>query len=224
VAKKLLHYGLQRSGTNFLASCLEGMYKVHILNHKADRNDPLNKHFRLYNEKGKIPEIKYANKLFFNNFDSFEKNLSKKPDYYIIISKNPYSWLVSYRKWGKKCHWPEVDHHYIEEYNLFYNKWLDFSQQTDKIFFVRYIDLLTDREIQLRMLGDYLGVKQKLFSFLLPYLISKVPQSKTFTDDKRDYYIHKRYLNLLSKDEIEVINSILDNELIEKLGYEFCDI
>ena len=100
--KTLLHYGLQRSGTNFLESLLKKNFKVSIPNLRKEREHPLQKHFRLYDDKTKIPEPKYYNKITYKNFKEFEKSLdlSKEIQGIIIISKDPYSWLLSYEKWA----------------------------------------------------------------------------------------------------------------------------
>lgn len=134
---KLLHYGLQRSGTNFLESLLAKKYHIEILNSniqgiRPDRSSPLHKHFRLYDEKDIVPEPKFTNELKINSLDAFEQLLEVVPDYYLIISKDPYSWFLSYSAWAKRSNWPEVPYHYILEYNLFYGKWLEFSRQTKK--------------------------------------------------------------------------------------------
>ena len=89
--KTLLHYGLQRSGTNFLESLLKKNFKVSIPNLRKEREHPLQKHFRLYDDKTKIPEPKYYNKITYENFKEFEKSLdlSKEIQGIIIISKDP---------------------------------------------------------------------------------------------------------------------------------------
>jgi hypothetical protein len=152
IRKNLLHYGLQRSGTNFLETLLKKKYRVRFLNSNTDRSSPLQKHFRLYDNKEVIPEPQYRNNIKVKNFDEFERLLETLPDYYVVISKDPYSWFLSYSNWAKKCNWPTVAHHYIKEYNLFYGKWLEFSGQTDKIVFVRYIDLLQNTDLELERL------------------------------------------------------------------------
>ena len=55
---------------------------------------------------------------------------------------------------------------YIEEYNLFLNKWREFKNQTHKIIFVRYIDLLEKPEEILTQIQAKFELKKKL-SFLI---------------------------------------------------------
>jgi len=217
---KLLHYGLQRSGTNFLESLLRKKYRVRFLNSDRDRSSPLQKHFRLYDDKKIIPEPQYLNELTIPDFAHFEGLLETRPDYYIVISKDPYSWLLSYNNWARKCNWPAVPHHYIEEYNLFYGKWLEFSRQTRKIVFVRYIDLLQDAESELNRLESLMGLSKGFFYKFRSNVIGKVSQTGKFSTDRRDYYLDEKYLERYDAGELKKVNSLLDRETISGLGYE----
>ena len=117
---------MQRSGTNCLETLLQKNYRVHFLNSNRDRSSPLQKHGRIYDDKNIMPEPQYQNDIYVDKFDQFEILFDVIPEYYIIVSKDPYSWCLSYLNWAGKCGWPDVDHHYIEEYNLFYGKYLRF--------------------------------------------------------------------------------------------------
>ena len=218
---KILHYGLQRSGTNFLETILKKKYRVKFLNSNQDRSSPLQKHFRLYDDKEKIPEDQYKNNLKIPDFYTFESLLRVVPDYYLVISKDPYSWLLSYKQWAKKCNWPNVNYHYIEEYNLFYGKWLEFSEQTNRILFVRYIDLLKAPADELNRLESKIGLEKRLLS-QLPFsnLVSKVNQSSKFSNSRRDYYLQQKYLEYYSQEELQDINFLLDDKVVSLLGYE----
>ena len=162
----LLHYGLQRSGTNFLETLLKTNYRVRFLNIVDDRNSPLHKHCRLYSSREMIPESQYENKIGIETFNQFQELLKVKPDYILIVSKDPYSWYLSYKNWAQKCHWPNVDHHYIEEYNLFYRLFMNISSQSDTFIFIKYIDLIRDPSTSLRDLEEKMNLKN---SFQLPY-------------------------------------------------------
>lgn len=217
--KKLLQYGLQRSGTNFLEHLLKKKYKVKILNNNRDRTHPLQKHFRLYDEKDLIPEPQYKNEIYISNFKELEFHIGKIPDFYLIISKDPFSWLLSYRKWAKKCKWPEVNHHYVVEYNLFYGKWLEFANQTDRVLFVRYHDLIKNANEEMSRLELKMRLEKKLFLSNFSNSIAKVPQSSRFTKKKIDYYRNEKFYEIFSKKEIIKVNSIIDQEVVERLGY-----
>lgn len=217
---KLLHYGLQRSGSNYLETLLKKNYSVRFLNNNRDRSSPLQKHFRLYDEKHIIPEPQYRNTIKIEDFSQFENLFKVKPDYYLVISKDPYSWYLSYQNYAHRCDWPAVNHHYIEEYNMFYQKFLEFSLQTDKLIFIRYIDLLKDSNSTLLSLEKKMGLKKRLFSRFVYRKANKVKVSSRFTDEKRAYYIEQKYLNEYSNKDLEILNSHLDLQVTTLLGYE----
>jgi hypothetical protein len=217
---KLILYGLQRSGTNYLEAQLKKNFKVTFLNNKKDRNSPLHKHFRLYDNKDAIPEPRYNNSFFFQDFISFECQLPISPDYYLIISKDPYSWLRSYEKWAKLCNWQSPTHHYIVEYNLFYRKWIEFSYQTNKIDFIRYIDLLADPVNVLDQLRISKELKRKTLTLFLPKNPLRVPQSRKFTPQNFRYYKNEEYLYTYSDEELQKIDDLVDFQVFSFLGYE----
>jgi hypothetical protein len=222
---KLLHYGLQRSGTNFLESLLAKKYRVQFLNSningiRPDRSSPLHKHFRLYDEKDIVPEPKFRNELKIDRFIDFEKLLEIVPDYYLIISKDPYSWYLSYNDWARRSKWEPVPYHYILEYNLFYAKWLEFSQQTKKILFVRYIDLLRSPDEELNRLELEMHLRKKFLYMLRSNVVFKVPQSGEFSIDRRSYYISEQYLQSFTKEDLKEINDLIDPRVITLLGYQ----
>lgn len=216
----LLHYGLQRSGTNFLESLVKKNFQVKFLNSIEDRGSPLVKHFRLYDEKDIVPSAEYRNSIMVESLKSFERLLETVPDFYFIISKDPYSWFISYNNWAKKCNWPNAGHHYVVEYNLFYKKWLDFARETDRIIFIRYIDLMEDTERELDRLSQMAGLKRRFIGRFFRDGVGKVAQSTRFTDDRRSYYRDKLYLEKYSEEELREINSQIDINVLSLLGYE----
>jgi hypothetical protein len=222
---KLLHYGLQRSGTNILEALLTKKYNVQILNSningiRPDRSSPLHKHFRLYDEKDIVPEPQFHNDYIIASFKDFEQLLEVIPDYYLIISKDPYSWLMSYTSWAKKCNWLQVPYHYIVEYNLFYGKWLEFSRQTERILFVKYVDLLRDTDKELQRLESIMHLKKKFLYSLRSNMVNKVPQSREFSFDRRSYYLSEQYMHDFTKEELRKVNDIIDPDVIAGLGYQ----
>ncbi len=217
----LLHYGLQRSGTNFLAALLEKKYRVRIRNRAVqDRSSPMHKHVRLYEDKDLIPEPLYKNDIRVHSIRDLERRLDVVPAYYLVISKDPYSWFLSYARWAKRCNWPQAAHHYIQEYNLFYGKWLELSRETDRIMFVRYADLLRDARAALARLQARTGMRPKWLARLLPNAIAKVDQSGEFSREQRDAYLAERYLDEFSEPAIRELNALLDAQVAASLGYE----
>jgi len=219
--KKILHFGLNRSGTNYLKQLLERHFNVRFMNSEGERDHPLHKHFRLYDNKELIGRPNFMNDLVFASFESFESSVftREKPDLYVIISKDPYSWQLSYDKWGKKNGWPDSPHPFILEYNAFYGKWLKFAGQTDRIAFVRYIDLLEHPKRELKMLRNRFSLDQTK-NFKKGVRIRKVPMSHRFTSKKARYYTRRLYLDEFTPEELDQLNTHLDHEVARQLGYK----
>lgn len=215
--KKILLYGLQRSGTNYLETLMQLNYPNCTFINSEVRNNIMHKHFRLYNNKQIIPEPQFDNDAIFENFEAFEQALSQKnkPDLYLVMSKDPYSWFTSYMGWSKKNNWPNRGYHYIEEYNLFYGKWMEFQAQTTKVIFVQYHDLLVDPLPQINAIAKQLQLpmKDKIRT------TNKVYASRKFTTDKKDAFLNKSYLSKINAGDFEQINNLLNSALLGKMGY-----
>lgn len=222
--KNLLHYGLQRSGTNFMETLLLKNFKLEFHNSNLDRSHPIQKHFRLYDEKHLIPDSQYDNNLKFKNFNNFLDTLELNTpiDGVIVVSKDPYSWLTSYKKWGVNCNWTEVGHHYGQEYDLFYKKWLEFSKQDERILFVKYLDLLTNAREELERIESRFKLSRRLMSQLrgIQSNLKKVSHSKAFTANRMDFYLKKEYLKDYTPDELDALNGCISDEVLLGLGYE----
>lgn len=215
-----LLYGLQRSGTTYLQTLMEKNYpEVDFINHEFRKN-PAHKHFRLYDNKTYIPEPNYMNSVYLKSMQEFENLLEKQPDVYIVISKDPYSWYLSYLKWAKKHNWNTPEYHYIEEWNLFYGKWLEFSKQTDNILFIKYIDLLADPEKELCRIALTLNIPP-VTKIISP---EKVNSSKRFTASSAKYYLDREYLKAFSEEELITLQNLVDKNVMEELGYEYKNI
>ncbi len=180
----------------------------------------MQKHFRLYAEKHVVPEPRYRNDVMVRDFEHFEQLLDATPDFYVVVSKDPYSWLLSYSDWAKACDWPEPSHNYLDEYGLFYRKWLEFSEQSQRIVFVRYPDLLQNPRRELARLQATMSLPRRLLSRLRSNLVRKVPQSSRFSKGRRDYYLQEGFLDRYRSGELETMNRLMDIETVSRLGYE----
>lgn len=218
-AKNILHYGLNRSGTNYLKEILSKHFDLNFLNND-ERSGPLHKHFRLYDNKKLIGRPNFYNDKLFRSFQQFEQEALQgvRLDLVVVISKDPYSWHLSYTKWGKKNGWPPSPHPYIKEYNEFYRKWLQFSEESSRVLMVKYIDLLSDPADFLEKTGQRfdLPLIQEIKTRIR---IKKVPVSRRFTPKREEYYLNGKYLEEFSPPELEELNNNIDHELIKKLGY-----
>jgi len=208
-------YGLQRSGTNYFESLMRLNYPdVKFLNGE-ERNHITHKHFRLYAEKKIIPEEQFANTLSAPEFSDFCRQLPVVPDVFIIISKDPINWFVSYKKWSIKNNWPAVSHHYIQEYNLFYGMWKRYAEQSNTILFIRYDDLLRSPAEQLARVAAMLGYPE-LKSIRSS---NKVYASRRFTPARREEHLKGSHARQITENDRSVIVSGSDEALNTFLGY-----
>ncbi len=221
--RNILHYGLQRSGTNFLETLLNKNFKVKIV-FDSERHHPLHKHFRLYDNKKHIPEPKFINDMHFDSFDAFHTALGigDQMDGIIVVSKDPYSWFLSYSNWARKCEWELPNYHYIEEYNGFYGKWNEFRKENPKIHFVRYIDLLINPKMEMEIIQEKFELELKSIRKMrgLKTQFGKISMSRSFSSDRLKFYTEKQYLKKLDKQSFEAINERLDKSLMQDLGYD----
>ena len=225
--KYLLHYGIQRSSTNYLEELVIRNYRVRFLNDDTFRDHPLHKHFRLYDNKKIIADTAFSNDLHFKDFSGFTgaMELSDEPAGILVISKDPYSWLISYRRWAKKFNWSAVDFHYIEEYNLFYGKWMQFAREDPRILFIRYDELLEDPRKVLKIIEEQFGLELKRVRKLAGRKVnlSKVARSRRFNRDRRIYYLQKGYLSEFDEASLKEVNMLLDQDLMGFMGYPVID-
>jgi len=226
--KNLLVYGLQRSGTTYLEKLLTlNFRKLALKNNAYVRSLPLHKHFRLYDEKYLVPEPKYLNNFHYSSFSDFDAHVKRiaklEESGYIVITKEPYSWYISYCRLAKKTGWKTymkkwINNHYVLEYNLFCRKWLDFQNEApDKVLLIRYEDLLNDFDKVLDGIRDNFGLTkaQEFYNNL-----DKVPMSKKFSLKRRNYYKEGRFTDQFNDDELLVLSENLDQSVVEELGYK----
>lgn len=228
--KNILLIGLQRSGTNFLETLIkDNITGFNFVNNVDHRSLPLHKHFRLYDEKIFIPESKYLNNFKYPNFHSFNthvKQLLNKEEeeiLYLVNTKEPYSWYISYNNLGKRMKWPTWDKkwlnaHYMIDYNLFYAKWLSFMEESDgKVMIVRYEDVLNDAASILQFLAQSWKLENKKEQIHLP---DKVGMSKKFDKKRKSFYQSQSFMKELNSDQIMALSAHLDKDVISKLGYK----
>lgn len=223
----LMVYGLQRSATNYLEQLVNRNFKIEQKNNGFARSLPVHKHFRLYDDMSFAPEPKYLNNFHHPSFASFDedvKRLTGSEDLaYLVISKEPYSWYLSYYNEAKRNKWPYcvkngVNSHFMVDYSLFYGKWLGFKDEApNKVYMLRYEDLLTELEDTLERIRSHFGFEKLHAEYENP---SKVPMSKKFTDEKKEYYQKRKYLDRFGEEELWLLRENLDKEVVKKLGYE----
>lgn len=215
-ARRILMYGLQRSGTNYFEALMHLNYPDALFLNGELRSGITHKHFRLYPDKNIIPEPQFANTLILPDLASFEKQLPfAAPDLYVVISKDPIGWFTSYQRWSKKNNWPKVSHHYIEEYNLFYGMWMQYAASGGHILFIQYDTLLRTPDVVLKMVAEQLGypVRKAITN------TKKVYASKRFTQKKKQEILGGAYRQSLSEEMVQEIKQKVDPSVLSFLGY-----
>jgi hypothetical protein len=222
-----LLYGLQRTGSNYTQHVIQKNFRnIRFFTHPS-RCLPTHKHFRLYDEKSAIPDARFYNAFTYSKFEDFKQHVGKisggEISIYIVCLKDPYSWYLSYKKHARKnkitYFKKSLNSHYIIDYNLFYRKWLDFSNDApDEVLLLKYEDLIEDLEGSLKGIGEKFNLERSSDKLVNP---DKVPMSRLFTEAKSAFYKEKKYLDLISEQEKDVIQHLLDPELMSSLNYQF---
>lgn len=222
-----LLYGMQRTGSNYVQQVLLQNFKdIRFYNNDFARCLPTHKHFRLYDEKYIIPDVRFYNSFTYESFKDFKKHAEelagREIKLFVVCIKDPYSWYVSYKKHAKKNKYVfirnSVNSHYIIDYNLFYRKWFEFSKEApDEVLLIKYEDFLEDLEASLQKVGEKIKLERFAETVVNP---GKVPMSRNFTSDRAAYYKNNKYLNLITDREKAVIPHLLDQELLSALNYQ----
>lgn len=222
-----LLYGLQRSGSNYaMQILLRNFRNIRFYNHASARCLPTHKHFRLYDEKVIIPDARFYNSFTYSSFKEFKKHAGevagREIGIFIVCIKDPFSWYLSYMKHAKKNKFTyfkrSLNSHYLIDYNLFYRKWLDFSMEApQQVLLLKYEDLIEDLEVSLQKIGEQFHFERSGNSTVNP---AKVHMSRVFTEARSSFYKEKKYLDLLTDREKDIIKHLLDRELINSLNYQ----
>lgn len=222
-----LLYGIQRSGSNYILQLLLRNFRnIRFYNQEISRCLPAHKHFRLYDEKSAIPDVRFFNTFTYSSFKDFKQHVEqiveKEIDTFLVCIKDPYSWYLSYKKHARKNKVTylkkSLNSHYLIDYNLFYRKWLDFSMEAPgEVMIVRYEDLIEDLEDTIKRVGEKFNLERSSHEIVNP---AKVPMSKEFTQERSSFYKDKKYLKLISEQERSIIKHLLDPALISKLNYQ----
>jgi hypothetical protein len=230
-AKSAILYGMQRTGSNYIQQVLLQNYEnIRFFNSGFARCLPTHKHFRLYDEKVIIPDVRYYNSFTYRGFAAFKEHVEQvagqQIDLFVVCIKDPYSWYISYKKHARKNKYTyfrkALNSHYIIDYNLFYRNWFDFSREApDKVMLLRYEDFLGDLDGKLQEIAGHYGLERAAGSSVNP---DKVPMSKRFTAERASYYRNSKYLDLISERELSIIQHLLDPEVFHELGYEIVKV
>jgi hypothetical protein len=209
-------YGLQRSGTNVIKTFLMQTYNIRF-NNTGDRGEIGHKHFRIYDDKTKIPtciQQQYGNNIIINKNDDLIKLLKEDVNNVkiVVVIKDIFSWLISIEKWGEKCKWsPFIKDEFLNEYKLYTEKWYQLSKENPNICIIHYdeyINFIKNKNTDFITKLNYFFNKNITISDIKE--IKKVDCSTTFTNDSIDYYYYKRYMDNYTTNEIKTINTFLE--------------
>ena len=148
----IAHHGIQRSGTNYLLSCLDAL-NVKVVN-RLDPvgRHPAHKHFRWYGDKRFIPDFlskKYSNSLHaitceeLNYLARFPKNTK-----HIVIRKSVPGAICSLMNFGIRKKWFENKEDalgnyqvLLNDYTHYYQFWLRLAEISDQVCVVDYEEI-----------------------------------------------------------------------------------
>ena len=225
--RAVLLYGLQRTGSNYTRQLLlQNFQHLCFCNQGYSRCLPTHKHFRLYDEKSAIPDVRFYNNFRYSSFQDFREHAGEIAgrgiNIFIIVVKDPYSWYLSYKRHARKNKYPyfkgSLNAHYLIDYNLFYRKWLDFSMEApEEVILLRYEDLIEDLDASLGRICEKFSLQRSSGALENP---SKVNMNREFTRARSAYYKEKKYLELISERDRHVMQHLLDPELISGLNYQ----
>jgi hypothetical protein len=221
--------GLQRSGTNYLKSLIDKNIIVNAFSHSVLNDGTLEEFdYTLISDYLKNDCVgKRPFDLWKHNINTLNSTLIQEYniDGFILIIKNPYSWIESivYRKtidivitYGDKYNLLENGElsisNLINLYKDFYSNWLNAGA-----FLIKYEDLLLYKEFFLIEFAKKFNLSLKLNK--IEDINFFVEQSSNF-----DYSLIDKYINVdlsyLNKIQIDTINRELGNDFFNKIGYK----
>lgn len=221
--KNILLKGLQRSGTNYFKQIIDKNINVNLFY----TNLSTESHYQNIPKYLKNVETgDYIFDLWKHNLTPLDSVLIEeyKIDGFVLIIKNPYSWIESivYR-----THIDLVET-YNERYNVFedglfridnlsklykelYENWLN------KAYLIKYEDLLLNKK---KVLIDFANeFNLKLKHEKIENISEKVAASHQFNDSFIKKYINVE-LSHLSIEQICLINETIGEDFFNKIGYE----
>ena len=130
-------FGLERSGTNFIEQYLAINFQVRL------KPNPQHKHFRIFNNKNLIFPACFKNSHIINSVFDLDKllNDASHTNRYIVIYKNPFSWLPSIERFycASKAT-PAARKNFLDQYIAYRKKWQ--SIRNARVLLINYEELI----------------------------------------------------------------------------------
>jgi hypothetical protein len=160
---------------------------------------------------------------------------------YLLMAKDPYSWLVSFRRWeeiherakpvgmatflrGRVTHprlretWEASDP--VDAWNRSYRSWLSRCEDLGACV-VRYEDLVSRFEVAMKAIGSDLGVEP-----LHAELVNVTERVDTWATPRKrapldiESFVDGRSLEAFDADALDVVRDRIDADVVASLGYE----
>ena len=212
--KKVILYGLQRSGTNYLETLLSKNFLVDFENQNYSRISKKHKHFRFYSRKlnsycsSEVNMNSYFHEKETNDFSFLSENV----EHYFFIYKEPIHWLTSFDKFlhtFPTVNKDNVDKKYpfekrVRDYDLYIQHMNQMHKKhKERMRVYSYEDLIQNTEDFLNELVD-LGYERTNSNFEVNF--DRVTMSPyTFDQKKIDYIKNKEYKNLLTEEQLAYV-------------------
>ena len=240
--KKIKIYGERNTGTNYLSNLLRENLDIELLEGTVPDGkfwalSEFNKNLYFYLMSNKNLGWKHA----LVDPAKIQRNKIARNVYFLTVSKNPYSFLLSLYK--NPYHYKGVKPNSLLEFlqtrwyvqgrenmearffrnpvELWNSKNHSYLQLQKKLPLqtvnLRYEDILENPEAEIDKICQLLKVrKRKDFK---NYTLSTKDPKKTFSF-YQNFYLNEQWVNFLKEEEIEVINQNVDQELMDLLGYK----
>jgi hypothetical protein len=222
-------YGMQRTGTTLVERVIADNWKILMSNNLRMRD---------------LPGVRPPSlDLDWKHHISIPHNLPENAPV-VMIYKNPYTWIESmlYRKGVANGGWSQThgetfnrrDQAYrkddpqngttytdnlLASYKAWFNTWLPYHDMNkDTSVIIKYEELLDPN----KRMEIFCGIADKFgwpeFEFPQLTWANHVGSSQPFTKTKQEYYLTGRP-EQLNEMEVQLVNTIIGTDLIEKLGY-----
>jgi len=226
-------YGMPRSGTNYLKKLVETNFLARILVHvgRGKHMPPKKIGVREIRNVKKFGKEKLQDQ---NEIQSICQYLESDVIYSLIIMKNPYSWLVSYKNYinrNSNPNIPQILHidkseddlkKAVKWWNDIGSKYLEFVREHGDIsILVRYEELVDDYKIVLDNIGSTFNLTSREKQLVNIDSVIGPGFKNTRKQFDAGKYQSARYLKEFSADQIKLINQELDKKVMEQFEYPF---
>jgi len=241
--KNIKVFGERNTGTNYLINLLKLNFDIVSLQGTVPKN--INRVIEYLPFEEKIKDIYFfltKNSNFgwkHKELDIDLSSINKKEIIFIIIVKNPYSWLLSLynrpyhinnptkgtfdefitRQWktvGRESSKKTYENP-IKMWNQKNASYLKFKN-LENVHIIKYEDLLIDPIKELRTLANLFTLKKQ--SVFPKNFTKSTKESKKDSSYYKDYYGNEKWINELTVNQIKTINKYLNKEIMALYNYD----